>query len=171
MLARIRLDAVTSSDERVRAKIRSAGQLLAQDWRSAMLLEHLSNIISTTSALISQGLLLKTMAGTDHAQVATVSFGANLLFSLAYMRDGFSKFDSAITDDLYRRMAVMQNLSENAGNQDQLLGLRSYYLREYQAAAAKIGDVSTREPGTWSFREMPRLALRLKPPFLRCLQR
>ena len=112
-----------------------------------MLLEHLSNIVSTISALVSQGLLLKNMAGSDNAQVAAVSFAANLAFSLQYFQDGFSKFDVAVTDDDFRRADVMQKLSENAGNQDQLLGLRSYYLREYQASIAKIGDASSKEPG------------------------
>lgn len=122
MLARIRLDAVTSSDERVKAKIRSAQQLLALNWRTSMLLEHVSNIASTISALISQGMLIKSMAGSDNARVVAVSLVANLAFATQRGSSGFSRFEVAITDDLYRRSSVMQKLSEQAGNQDQLLG-------------------------------------------------
>ena len=43
----------------------------------------------------------------------------------------------------------MSSLAEAADAQAQLLGLRSYYLQEYQAALASIGDVTTREPEYW----------------------
>ena len=46
-------------------------------------------------------------------------------------------------------MHIMARLAEKADSQDQLLGLRSYYLQEYRKAANKIGDVDTKEPNTW----------------------
>lgn len=43
----------------------------------------------------------------------------------------------------------MEKLAKKGTAQDQLLGLRPYYLSEYQKAANEIGDVDKTAPKVW----------------------
>lgn len=55
---KIRMDSVTSADEKVLARIESARKLQGDSWPNIFLPEHLSKIFSELSGLVSEALLV-----------------------------------------------------------------------------------------------------------------
>lgn len=129
-------------------KLRSANRLLAQNWQDSFLLEKLSTILTQTVALMSEGLLVASAAKGANKNMTIMILLMNLAFAARpYLR--MRHYVTAITNPQYRRMDNMSKMAERAGAQDQLLGLRSYYLTEYQQAAASLGDIQVKEPNVY----------------------
>ena len=62
MLARARIDAVTSQDEKVIGKLRSVNKLLAYDWTDSFLLEHFTKVVSSIIAVANESRLVLKVA-------------------------------------------------------------------------------------------------------------